>query len=77
MSPKGGDQSRERKEAPSAEWATGDDSGADGGVAGSGSGEADLPLPKRRYRTGTINRLSNVDEARPPRITTAMGYSIS
>src|SRR5262249_31679080 len=36
-----------------------------------------LILPKRSYRTGKINRLSSVEVKRPPRMTTAMGYSTS
>lgn len=35
------------------------------------------PFAKRRYSDGTTNRLSNVAVTRPPRITTAIGCSIS
>src|SRR5207249_10925530 len=34
-------------------------------------------FPNRKYREGTTNRLSNVDVTRPPRMTTAIGCSIS
>ena len=36
-----------------------------------------MPPPKRKYSAGTMNRLSRVDVTSPPRITTAIGNSIS
>ena len=36
-----------------------------------------LGFPKRRYRLGTTNKLSSVEVTRPPRMTMAMGCSIS
>jgi hypothetical protein len=36
-----------------------------------------LRFPNRKYREGTTNRFSTVEVTRPPRITIAMGYSIS
>ena len=35
------------------------------------------PAPNRKYKEGTTNRLSSVEVTRPPRMTTAIGYSIS
>ena len=34
-------------------------------------------LPKRKYREGSTNRFSSVEVTSPPRITIAMGCSIS
>src|SRR5262249_17295069 len=40
--------------------------------------ESDLrPFPNTRYSAGTMNRLTNVDVIRPPRMTIAIGCSIS
>jgi hypothetical protein len=40
-------------------------------------GSRDLFFPKRKYREGTMNRLSTVEVIRPPRMTSAIGCSIS